>query len=48
MEEDLSLVQQPAGLKRWLTQQHKLSQQAAREQARHARLHAQFQEWADC
>jgi hypothetical protein len=48
MEEDLSLVQQPAGLKRWLTQQHKLSQLAAREQARHARLHAQFQEWADC
>jgi len=43
MQEDLVLVQQPAGFKRWLTQQRKLSQQMAREQARLAR----FQDWDD-
>jgi hypothetical protein len=31
IQADLTLVQQPAGFKRWLTQQRKLSQQRARE-----------------
>lgn len=34
IQADLTLVQQPAGFKRWLTQQRKLSQQRAREVTR--------------
>lgn len=38
LQADLELVQQPGGLKPWLTRQRKLSQQVARE-------HARFQDW---
>lgn len=36
LQADLDLVQQPGGLKPWLTKQRKLSQQVARQHAKHA------------
>lgn len=41
LQADLELVQQPGGLKPWLTRQRKLSQQVEREHAQRAR----FQDW---
>ena len=38
LQTDLELVQQPGGLKPWLTRQRKLAQQVSRE-------HARFQDW---
>lgn len=41
LQADLELVQQPGGLKPWLTRQRKLAQQVAREHAQRV----QFQDW---